>query len=116
MNITPRAYRTARIWAAGRGTVAQAVIDGIAQQAQDHLDHGADPEYLDDVATWMRAEQPTWQDLDLAMRFASAPKPQRVAYGGHPCACRGGTAAAGGAPAPAIVRQLIRRHRPARAA
>jgi hypothetical protein len=43
------------------------------------------------------------------MRYHGAPRPAIVARRGHPCLCRSGTVRRGGAPAPAIVRKLIRR-------
>ncbi|WP_086560141.1 hypothetical protein [Streptomyces africanus] len=109
------AWRIARRWAEGL-TRSHAAISSYALEAQDHLDHGADPEYLARVAVWASLEHPGCLSLDLGMRFAGAPRPEIRAQAGHACPCRGGPIRGGGAPAPAIVRQLIRRSPDQRAA
>lgn len=108
--LSPAARRIATQWSdAHQYTRSACVIRGFARQVQDHLDHGADPEHLRRVAIWMAFETPGAQDIDLAMRFSASPKPAIPARQGHPCACRGGSGNTGGAPAPAMLRQLIRR-------
>jgi hypothetical protein len=109
------AWRIARRWAEGL-TRSHAAISSYALEAQDHLDHGGDPEHLARVAVWVSLEHPDCLSLDLAMRYAGAPRPEVVARAGHVCPCRGGPIRGGGAPAPAIVRQLIRRPPDQRAA
>jgi hypothetical protein len=106
--INGTAARLARYWAEGRN-LSTVLVRGLARQIQDHLDHGADPEHLTAVVRWMALEHPRLFDLDLAMRFRGAPRPAVIVRRGHPCLCRGGATRNGGAPAPAIVRQLIRR-------
>jgi hypothetical protein len=81
---------------------------------QDHLEHGADPDHITAVVRWMALEHPTLHDIDLAMVLRGAPQPAVRARGGYPCRCRGGAVRTGGAPAPALLRQLIRK--PAHAA
>lgn len=108
------AWRIAHYWASGRDR-SQLVIRGFARQVQDHLGHGADPDHLHRLAGWTSAIHSDCLDLDLAMRYPNAPKPDVVARGGHPCLCRTATAR-GGAPAPALIRQLIRRPPDQRAA
>jgi hypothetical protein len=105
--LSSTAWRIAQHWAAGRDR-SQLVIRGFARQVQDHLGHGADPEHLHRLAGWVSVVHGDCLDLDLAMRYPNAPRPEVLARSGHPCLCRG-PAARGGAPAPAIVRQLIRR-------
>jgi hypothetical protein len=56
----------------------------------------------------MSLEQPAVLDLDLAMHLRGAPRPEVVAQSRHACPCRGGAVRRGGAPAPALIRQLIR--------
>ncbi|MER6603888.1 hypothetical protein [Streptomyces parvus] len=112
--ISSTATRLARYWADGR-TVSPALVRGLARQIQDHLEHGADPDHLTNVVRWMAYEHPTVHDLDMVMRYRGAPRPAITARGGYPCLCRGGHTRRGGAPAPNLVRQLIRRT-PARAA
>ena len=109
------AWRIARYWATGRDR-SELVARCFARQVQDHLEHAADPDHLHRLAGWMSVEHPDCLDLDLAMRYESAPKPPVVARAGHACPCRGGPVHRGGAPAPAIVRQLIRRPPDRRAA
>jgi hypothetical protein len=109
------AWRIAHYWASGRDR-SQIVIRGFARQVQDHLGHGADPEHLQRLAGWVSITHTDCLDLDLAMRYADAPQPPVQARAGHPCPCRGGPARRGGAPAPAILRQLIRRPPDQRAA
>lgn len=111
--ISSTAARLARYWADGRG-LSPVLIRGLGRQLQDHLEHGADVDHLTDVVRWMAMEHPHLYDIDLAMRYHGAPRPAIVSRRGHPCLCRSGTVRRGGAPAPPIVRQLIRR--PARAA
>lgn len=114
-NVSPNAWRIARFWAEGHDR-SDAAINGYARQVQDHLDHCGDPDYFRRLAGWMSLEQPACLDIDLAMRLRGAPRPEITSHGGHPCLCRGGSARLGGAPAPAIVRQLIRRSNMASAA
>ena len=113
--ISTTARRIARFWADGHDR-SDAAINGFARQVQDHLDHLGDEDYLRRLAAWMSLERPTCLDIDMAMRFRDAPKPDVVARSGHPCLCRGGSVQRGGAPAPAILRQLIRRPHITRAA
>lgn len=113
--ISTTARRIARFWADGHNR-SDAAVRGFARQVQDHLDHQGDPEYLRRLAAWMSLERADCLDLDMAMRYSGAPRPELIARSGHPCMCRGGSAHRGGAPAPAIVRQLIRRAPVARAA
>lgn len=113
--VSSNAWRIARFWADGHDR-SEAAINGYARQVQDHLDHHGDPDYFHRLAGWMSLAQPAVLDIDLAMRMRGAPTPEIVAHGGHPCLCRGGSVRAGGAPAPAIVRQLIRRPAITRAA
>lgn len=107
------ALRLARYWAEGRN-LSELLVRGFGRQLQDHLEHGADADHLAAVIRWMALEHPTLHDLDLAMRYRGCPTPTVRARSGYACLCRGGTARRGGAPAPALVRQLIRR--PAHAA
>ena len=113
--VSAAARRIARFWAEGHNRSAGAVR-GYERQVQDHLDHSGDPEYLKRLACWMSLTRPECLDIDLAMRFADAPRPLVVVRSGHPCQCRGGAARHGGAPPPANLRQLIRRPNLARAA
>ena len=106
--VSTTAYRIARFWADGH-TRSDAAIKGYARQVQDHLDHSGDPEYLHRLAGWMSLERPACLDIDLALRFAGAPRPLVVVRTGHPCMCRGGPPDAGGAPPPPNIRDLIRR-------
>lgn len=108
--VSATARRIARFWAEGHDRSA-AAVRGYERQVQDHLDHQGDPGYLLQVASWMSLNRPECLDIDLAMRFADAPQPEIVARHGHPCRCRGGNTQRGGAPAPALIRQLIRRNR-----
>lgn len=105
--VSAAARQIARFWADGHQR-SDAAIRGYARQVQDHLDHQGDPDYLRRVAAWMSLEQPALLDIDMAMRLSTAPRPPVVARAGHPCRCRGGGLRRGGAPAPALVRQLIR--------
>jgi hypothetical protein len=74
------AYAIAAHWASSRKHPPPRVLrEDIAQQVQSHLTHGADPDYLRRVCWWMATEQPTWFDLDLAMRMSGAPQPERTA-------------------------------------
>ncbi|MEW1754728.1 hypothetical protein [Streptomyces angustmyceticus] len=106
--LSPAARQVARFWAQGHDRSA-CVVRGYARQVQDHLDHGADPDYLRRVAGWMSLERPECLDIDMALRFAAAPRPDVTTRTLHACVCRGGSARSGGAPAPATLRQLIRR-------
>jgi hypothetical protein len=106
--VSNTARSIAAYWAEGRDRSA-GVVRGYARQVQDHLDHGADPDYLKHVAGWMSLEKPGLLDIDLALSYGTAPAPSVVARSGHPCRCRGRAVRPGGAPAPALVRQLIRR-------
>ncbi len=108
------AWRIAHHWASGHDR-SQLVISGFARQIQDHLGHGADPEHLQRLVAWASVVHADCLDLDLAMRYPNAPRPDIVARAGHPCQCRGATARCG-APAPANIRQLIRRMPDQRAA
>ena len=112
--LSKTAWRVARHWADGMKR-SDLVIRGFARQVQDHLEHGADPDYLHRLAGWASFEHPGCLDLDLAMRYRSAPRPDVTARAGHPCTCRGATPH-GGAPAPENLRQLIRRPPDQRAA
>lgn len=105
--VSATARQIARFWADGHKR-SDAAIRGYARQIQDHLDHQADPEFLRKVAAWMSLEQPALLDVDLALTLSGAPRPDVLARHGHPCQCRGGSVRRGGAPAPALVRQLIR--------
>lgn len=98
----------ARHWAEGM-TRSPAAVRGLGRQVQDHLDHGADPAYLRRLVGYMALEHPTCIDLDMALRYASAPRPEVRAQSAHACPCRGGVVRGGGAPPPALIRQLIRR-------
>lgn len=105
----------ARHWADGM-TRSPAAVRGLGRQVQDHLDHGADPDYLRRLVGYMALEHPTCIDLDMAMRYGSAPRPTLPAQSAHACPCRGGSTRAGGAPPPPNLRQLIRRPAAAHAA
>jgi len=102
------ALRLARYWAEGRN-LSELLVRGLARQLQDHLEHGADAGHLEAVVRWMALEHPTLHDIDLAMRYRGAPQPPVLARSGHACLCRGGTSRRGGAPPPALLRQLIRK-------
>jgi hypothetical protein len=94
---SPTAYRIASHWAECRKHRPPRVLrEDIAEQAQSHLNHGADPEYLRRLAWWMATEQPGWFDLSLAMPMSGAPKPPPSTAPGGPrrCPCRGALAAA----------------------
>lgn len=86
------AYSIASHWAASRKHPPPRVLrQDIAEQAQSHLNHGADPDYLRRLAWWMATEQPTWFDMSLAMPMSGAPQPDpSTAPGpGRRCPCRG---------------------------
>jgi len=92
MPVSPAARAIARHWSNSRKHPAPAVLrDDIAEQAQSHLDHGADPDYLRRIAWWMAAEQPGWFDLSLAMQMSGAPQPDPTTAPGpaRRCPCRG---------------------------
>ncbi|MBP5918806.1 hypothetical protein F3K34_44320 [Streptomyces sp. LBUM 1486] len=99
----------ARHWAEGMNR-SPAAVRGLARQVQDHLDHGGDPDHLRHLVGFMAIEHPTCIDLDMAMRYAGAPRPQVPAQSPNACPCRGGATRGGGAPAPPDIRQLIRSH------
>jgi hypothetical protein len=110
--VSATARRIARYWAEGADR-STAATRGIARQVQDHLDHGGDPEHLHRLAGWMSITHPTLCDLDMALDFPTSPQPAVLAYAGHHCRCRSGSAARRrGAPAPKTIRQLIRRSQP----
>jgi len=91
MTVTPAAHSIASHWSNSRKHPAAAVFRrDIAEQAQNHLNHGADPDYLRRIAWWMAVEQPTWFDLSLAMEMSGAPKPEPTTAPGRPvrCPCR----------------------------
>lgn len=91
------AYAIAAHWAACRKHPPPAAHrQDIAEQAQAHLAHGADPDYLRRLAWWMAVEQPGWFDLSLAMTMSGAPQPEATTAPGraHRCPCRGILAAA----------------------
>lgn len=86
------AYAIAAHWASSRRHPPPAAHrEDIAEQAQSHLAHGADPEYLRRVAAWMGTEQPGWFDLSLAMTMSGAPQPEPSTAPGliRRCPCRG---------------------------
>ena len=94
MSISPNAYYVAGRWADSRKHPAtRAHREDIAEQAQSHLNHGAEPMYLACLAGWMAVYQPTWFDLSLAMRMSGAPQPEPTAAPGprmnRQCPCRG---------------------------
>lgn len=96
MPASPTAYAIASQWAAYRKHRPPAAHrEDIAEQVQSHLNHGADPIYLQRIAWWMAVEQPTWFDLSLAMTMSGAPQPDpTTAPGTRRCPCRGVLAAA----------------------
>lgn len=97
MSITPAAYGIAGHWADSRKHPPPRVMrQDVAEQAQSHLNHGADPDYLRRIAWWMATEQPGWYDLSLAMQMSGAPQPDpTTAPGGiRRCHCRGVLSAA----------------------
>jgi hypothetical protein len=98
MSVTPAARAIAEHWSSCRKHPAARVFrQDIAEQAQSHLNHGADPSYLRSLAWWMAVEQPGWFDLSLAMQMASAPQPQPTAAPGNRprrCPCTAQLAAA----------------------
>lgn len=107
-HLSPTAHSIAAFWADGHNR-PDVVIRGFARQVQDHIDHHGDPDYLRRVAAWMSLQHPTVLDLDLALHLRGAPRPEVVARSSHACACRGGPVRGrAGAPAPALIRQLIR--------
>lgn len=91
MVLSAAARQVARHWSECRKHPASSVHrQDIAEQAQNHLSHGADPDYLRRIAWWMATEQPAWFDLSLAMEMSSAPKPDPSTAPGRPfrCPCR----------------------------
>jgi hypothetical protein len=90
--ISPTAYRIAERWSGFRKHPAPAFKRDIAEQVQDHLNHGADPDYLVRLCWWMATEQPGWFDLSLAMQMSGAPQPTPSSAPGrrttHRCPCR----------------------------
>jgi hypothetical protein len=94
---TAHAYSIAAHWAASRKHPPPAAHrQDIADQAQSHLTHGADPDYLRRIAWWMATEHPDWFDLSLAMQMSGAPRPEpTTAPGAVPrCPCRAALAPA----------------------
>jgi hypothetical protein len=97
MPVSPAARAIAAHWADCRKHRPAPVLrQDIAEQAQSHLSHGADPDYLRRIAWWMATERPSWFELSLAMQMSDAPKPApTTAPGGtRRCPCRGALAAA----------------------
>lgn len=91
------AYAIAAHWASSRRHPPPAAHrEDVAEQAQSHLAHGADPDYLRRIGWWMATEQPTWFDLSLAMTMSGAPQPDPTAAPGGRvrCPCRRALAAA----------------------
>lgn len=92
MAISAAAYEVAEHWATCRKSrPARVFREDIAEQAQSHLSHGADPGYLRSIAWWMATERPTWFDLSLAMEMSEAPRPPATTAPGprgHRCPCR----------------------------
>jgi hypothetical protein len=89
---TRLAHAIAAHWATCRRHPPAAVHrQDIADQAQAHLAHGADPDYLRRLAFYMAVEQPSFYDLSLAMTMSGAPQPEPTAAPGrtHRCPCRG---------------------------
>jgi hypothetical protein len=95
-HISPAARTVARAWAGDR-PILPVILRDLAEQAQEHLSHGADPAYLELLAAWMAMTQPTWRDLSMAMRYPSAPRPlvadmapgpREQGRHGCPCPCR----------------------------
>jgi hypothetical protein len=94
---TATAYAIARHWSDCRKhRPAPVHLEDVAEQAQHHLGHGADPDYLRRLAYYMAVEQPTFYDLSLAATMSGAPQPEPTAAPGrhHRCPCRGVLAAA----------------------
>lgn len=95
---SPAAYTVASHWATSRKHPPPRVLrEDIAEQAQCHLNHGADPTYLRRLAWWMATEQPGWFDMSLAMGMSSAPQPDATTAPGpgRRCRCCGVLATAG---------------------
>lgn len=89
---SPHAYAIAAHWASSRRhPPPTAHREDIAEQAQSHLAHGADPDYLRRIAWWMATEHPSWFDLSLAMAMSGAPQPEPSTAPGavRRCPCRG---------------------------
>lgn len=89
---TRTAYAIAAHWADCRKHRPPAVLrEDIAEQIQQHLNHGADPDYLRRISWWMATERPAWFDLSLAMGMSAAPQPEATTAPGraHRCRCRG---------------------------
>lgn len=106
--VSNEARAIARHWADGARR-SPAAVRGLARQVQDHLSHGADPTYLRRLVGYMSVDHPTCLDLDMAIRYATAPRPEIRAASRNACPCRGGDIRGRGAPPPALLRQLIRR-------
>lgn len=95
--ISSAARAVAQSWAGDR-PILPFILRDLAEQAQEHLNHGADQAHLELLAAWMATAQPTWRDLSMAMRYPSAPRPlvadlapgpQRAGeHRGHQCPCR----------------------------
>ncbi|MGW8703183.1 hypothetical protein ACWGOK_40820 [Streptomyces eurythermus] len=99
MPVSAAAQRVASHWADCRKHSAPPVLrQDIAEQAQSHLTHGADEDYLRRIAWWMATERPSWFDLSLAMTMSDAPQPapSTAPAGGrtHRCPCRAALTAA----------------------
>lgn len=94
MAISPTARSIASSWNGYRLNPASAVMrEDIAEQAQSHLNHGADAEHLRRLAAWMAVNHSGWFDLSLAMVMTDAPKPPPSTAPGprtarRPCPCR----------------------------
>ncbi|MGQ4397920.1 hypothetical protein ACN6K5_000922 [Streptomyces violaceoruber] len=88
---TTTAWSIGRHWASCRRHRPPAVLlEDVADQAQQHLAHGATPDYLRAVAYFMAVEHPGWYDLSLAMSMRGAPQPEpSAAPGRRRCPCRG---------------------------
>jgi hypothetical protein len=88
---TAAAHSIARHWSECRKHRPPAVLrEDVAEQAQQHLAHGATVDYLMRLAFYMAVEQPTFYDLSLAMTMRDAPQPEpSAAPGRRRCRCRG---------------------------
>lgn len=93
---TATAYSIARHWSQCRKhPPARVHLEDVAEQAQQHLAHGASVDYLRSLAYYLAVEQPGWYDLSLAMTMSGAPQPEpSAAPGRRRCPCRGALTAA----------------------